>query len=393
MYKLELSRLKELFESGLYSPTFYKSRVNSEQLECYEEFQNIPFMFKNDLRKTSAMERTAESVEEIYGFFSSSGTTGSKTFYVYSNEDKKVHSEFVKVFFDELGINNKDIGAIMAPIDTGVMAHTMIWQFNTIGAAYINCPMPTPSAMIETVKEVPVTVIATRPSVVSSIMYDKEKIEKARKSNVQKLILGGGYLSEERRKLLEDIWNAPCYNLLGTSEMFGPMASECREKDGMHYLDKYLLIEVLDSHTKKPVKQGEEGIAVYTTLWKKGFPLLRYWTDDVISLRTESCGCGRHLPRIIHRGRLIDSLVAYDKRIFPIDVENMIFRYGAVGEWKIQIENDNAILFTETINDYDKSRLCNALGEYINKKVSIESVAPFALNYDGHAKRFNIISE
>ena len=114
-----------------------------------------------------------------------------------------------------------------------------------MGASYVNCPEPSPENMIDTCENVPVTTIATRPSVVSGIMYDGDLCERANKSKVNKLILGGGYLSEERRKLLEHIWGANCFNLLGTSEMFGPMAAECHRKEGLHYPQEYIMIEVL----------------------------------------------------------------------------------------------------------------------------------------------------
>lgn len=56
-------------------------------------------MRKEHLRSTTAMQRTTTDAKEIYGFFSSNGTTGSTTFYAFSNEDKKVHEYFVQKFF------------------------------------------------------------------------------------------------------------------------------------------------------------------------------------------------------------------------------------------------------------------------------------------------------
>lgn len=47
---------------------------------------------------------------------------------------------------------------------------------------------------------------------------------------MNKLLMGGGFLSSERRKILEDAWGAECYNMFGMSEMFGPMAGECKQK-------------------------------------------------------------------------------------------------------------------------------------------------------------------
>lgn len=390
MYETELSILKGLYRKGTFDSPFYRKLVNDENcFNDYDSFQKIPFMRKEHLRNTTVMQRTTTPVDDIYGFFSSSGTTGAKTFYAYSNEDKKIHELFVRRLFNSLGISNKDIGAIMAPVDTGVMAHTMMWQFTTMGASYVNCPEPSPENMIDTCENVPVTTIATRPSVVSGIMYDGDLCQRANKSNVNKLILGGGYLSEERRKLLEHVWGANCYNLLGTSEMFGPMAAECPKKEGLHYPQEYIMIEVLDPITYNPVAPGNWGIAVYTSLWHKGFPLLRYWTDDLVMIMEEACTCGCGMPRIKHKGRFLDSIKMDDRYISPDEIEDLLFSEGAIGEWKM-IKEDNVItLLTETQNAFDEDVVRNELKKLLKHPVHIQRLNPFELNFDGHECRFD----
>lgn len=390
MYERELSVLQRLYKEGTFDSPFYKQLVEDEDcFKNYDNFQKIPFMRKEHLRSTTAMQRTTTDIADIYGFFSSSGTTGAKTFYAYSNEDKKVHEYFVQRFFRELGITKNDIGAIMAPVDTGVMAHTMMWQFTTMGASYINCTEPSPENIIDTCEKVPVTTIATRPSVVSSIMYDDNLCKRAHKSNVNKLILGGGYLSEERRKLLQKIWDADCYNLLGTSEMFGPMASECVLKKGLHYPKEYIMIEVLDPITHKPVKPGNWGIAVYTSLWNKGFPLLRYWTDDLVMIIDGKCDCGSDMPRIIHRGRFLDSIKIDSRYISPNEVEDLLFSNGAIGEWRLINENNIVMLMTEAQGMLTENIICDALEELLKQPVEIKRYKPFELHFDGHECRFS----
>lgn len=140
----------------------------------------------------------------------------------------------------------------------------------------INCPIPSPENIVDTITKVPVTVIATRPSIASGVAYNPVIQQMAQKSHVKKLLMGGGFLSKERRHLLEEVWDAECFNMFGMSEVFGPMAGECRQKNGLHYLNNYLMIEIVDPQNGKPVGNGEPGVAVYTTLWDKGFPLLRY---------------------------------------------------------------------------------------------------------------------
>ena len=343
MYGKELEKLRELEKGGLFSPEFYRSRMSAGCFDSYAKFCRIPFMRKEELRSTTAMERTNMMPGEIYGIFSSSGTTGNKTFYVYSKKDKKVHEEFVKTFYTELNITPEDIGGVFAPVDTGVMAHTMMWQYTTMGAGYVNCPDPSPENMLDTVEAVPITVISTRPDILCSVASDPGYVERARASSVKKLLPGGGFLSEERRKLIENVWNADCYNMFGMSEMFGPMAGECRAKNGQHYLDKYLMIELVDPESGQPVPEGEPGVAVYTTLWDKGFPLLRYWTDDYMIIDRTPCSCGSRLPRIRCLGRMSDCIKTEKGYVFPVQLENCITKYGFYREYQAVMEKDGSL--------------------------------------------------
>lgn len=388
MYIEELAKLRDLYQNGVFAPEFYSRKLKDNSFDNYDEFQKIPFTYKHELRNTTVEQRTTTEPKDIYGIFSSSGTTGEKTFYIYNKKDKLVHEEFVRTFYSELGISEDDIGGVLAPVDTGVMAHTMMWQFTTMGAGYVNCPIPSPENIIDTITKVPVTVIATRPSIASSVMYNPHFTDITRKSHVKKLLLGGGFLSSERRKLLEQVWNADCYNMFGMSEMFGPMAGECRQKNGQHYLPEYLMIEILDPKTGKPVKEGGIGVAVYTTLWDKGFPLLRYWTEDLMQLDFTQCECGSSNPRLFFKGRLNDCFEIEDKYVFPENIENILYKYGHYGEYIVEKSQDNFVVKVESENSVVKDEMMRKLRTILGDKCSVHILMPGSLNYDGHGKRF-----
>lgn len=391
MFEKELKTLRSLYEKGVFEAPFYKSRIQGTTVfEDYDSFRKIPLMYKDEIRNTDPFERTTTPRNQVYGIFSSSGTSGEKTYYVYSKTDKEVHEEFVNTFYSELEIDSNDLGGVFAPVDTGVMAHTMMWQFTTRGAGYVNCPVPSPDEMIKVVKTLPVTVIATRPSVVTSVGCNSNFIQAARSSSVRKLILGGGFLSEERRKRIEYLWDADCYNMFGMSEVFGPMAGECKKKDAPHYIDKYLMIEVLNPETMEPVEYGKPGIAVYTTLWNKGFPLLRYWTDDFIRVDNYPCECGRNLPKIRFYGRMADCIKIESDYVFPQEMENCIMKHGFFDEYRALKRKDGTVL--ATIETYDGVTILDSLKNELEKlfksEVAIKTVPAGELPYDGHSPRF-----
>ncbi|MCH5161953.1 MAG: phenylacetate--CoA ligase family protein [Clostridiales bacterium] len=390
MYERELKKLKALCEGGLYKSPFYARQVrDAAAFDSYESFCKIPFMYKDDIRSCNAYDRTSAEKGEVFGIFSSSGTTGEKTFYVYNKTDKKVHEAFVKDFFTEFGVDSGDLGGVFAPVDTGVMAHSMMWQFTVMGAGYVTCVQPSPENMIDFVTKLPVSVVATRPSVVCSIVGNPEFEEKAQKSHVRLMLLGGGFLTEGRRKVIEKAWGATCYGLLGMSEIFGPIAAECKHKDGLHYPSKYLLVEVVDPVTHLPVSAGEAGVAVYTTLWNKGFPILRYWTDDIVRLDNRPCACGRKLPRIRYLGRLADCFTVDGKYVFPAMLEECLFKYGFTGEYRARREGDKITVILEKISGYEvSSEMKSEIDGIFMRDVEIEFRPSEEMRYDGHAVRF-----
>ena len=57
-----------------------------------------------------------------------------------------------------------------------------------------------------------------------------------------------------------------------------------------------------------PVREGEIGELVLTTLTKEALPMLRYRTRDITRLIDEPCACGRTTPRIAIHGRRDDMM-------------------------------------------------------------------------------------
>lgn len=314
---------KGYFDIPFYNEKCRKIGIPLSEIKTYDDFLRIPFTVKEDLRNTSPYERTLTAKNEIYGLYSSSGTTGSKTFYIYNHLDRKMQAEFVRTYFKAIGMKEGGLGATFAPIGSAVMGHCMMWQFQAMRMGMTICADFSPENMIETVSKLPVTDIATLPRVASSIHNKKEWCDTARRSTVERLVLGGDFLSNARRKMIEEAWNAKAYDSFGMSEAFGPLANECTEQNGLHYLDDNLFIEIINPETLTPVSGDEIGIGVYTTLWKKGFPLLRYWSGDLFKRIPEPCPCGSKLPRIEYFGRACDCVSINNTYISPKQVEEI----------------------------------------------------------------------
>lgn len=88
--------------------------------------------------------------------------------------------------------------------------------------------------------------------------------------------------SEEQRHRIEQLLGVKAYNCFGMSEMNGPgVAFECTEQNGLHIWEDNVIVEIIDPVTLQPVKEGEVGEMVLTTINREAMPLFRYRTRDL----------------------------------------------------------------------------------------------------------------
>ena len=121
------------------------------------------------------------------------------------------------------------------------------------------------------------------------------------------------------------MWNADVYDYYGLSDIFGACAAMCEAKDGLHWAEDHIMVEVVDPDTGEEVTEGERGEMVLTSLKKVARPLIRFRTGDIVSYTTEKCRCGRTHMRLhgIH-GRLDDMMIIKGVNVFPSDIETIV---------------------------------------------------------------------
>ena len=91
------------------------------------------------------------------------------------------------------------------------------------------------------------------------------------------------------------------------------------------------MAEIIDPHTGEPLGYDTPGELVFTTLTKKGLPLIRYRTRDRTVLHAETCECGRTMVRMEKiRGRTDDMLVVRGVNVFPSQVEHVLLSFDEV---------------------------------------------------------------
>jgi phenylacetate-CoA ligase len=167
----------------------------------------------------------------------------------------------------------------------------------------------------------------------------------------------------------------------GLSEVMGPgVAGECLERNGLHVAEDHFLIELINPETLEPVKPGDIGELVITTLTKEAFPVIRYRTRDLTRLLPGPCPCGRthrKMNRVL--GRTDDMLIIRGVNVFPQQIETVLFEIeGVAPHYQIVIDRKGALDETAVLVEvsesmfFDEMRKQSELIETIRKRLASE---------------------
>ncbi len=147
-------------------------------------------------------------------------------------------------------------------------------------------------------------------------------------AGMKAVFTAGGYLPYAMRQELQRIWHCPVHNHYGLTEMGLGVAIECEARNGYHFNEAGLLLEVINPVTGEPVPVGQEGELVFTTLAREAMPLVRYRTHDISRLIPEPCPCGSAtLLRIDSVRKRLESIVTLDdgEEIYPSLLDDVLF--------------------------------------------------------------------
>ncbi len=340
LHELQGKRLRSLVHyvhnhSSFYRQRFREAGVEPDDIKKLSDVTKLPFTFKIDLRNTYPTGMFCLPENWVVRYHVSSGTTGKPTVVGYTQGDIDMWTESLARALTSVGLGREDV--IQVSYGYGLFTGGLGLHYGAerIGATVLPTGAGNTERQIELMQDLGTTAIACTPS------YFLHMNEVAQKMGVSirddtKLkagIFGAEPWSDETRKRIEESTGIKAYDIYGTSEMSGPLFTECHLQNGIHIWADLFLLEVIDPKTGEQVEDGERGELVVTTLNKWAFPLIRYRIGDITILNNEPCECGRTHPRIMRiLGRTDDMIVVRGINVFPSQVESVLMRIPEIGE-------------------------------------------------------------
>lgn len=333
--QLQERRLRSLVERLKSSgPRHYWRRklaqVQVEQVRGLEDIPRLPFTGKAEMRDNFPFGMLAVPREDTVRVHASSGTRGKPTVVAYTEADIRVFAEVNARTIAAAGGRREDV--LHVAYGYGLFTGGLGLHFGgeRLGATVVPASGGNPAFQVQLLADLGAHGLACTPSF-AMLLAERAEADGLMGSIRRTLrygVFGAEPWSESFRVKLESAWGGiDACDVYGLSEVIGPgVASECWEgKGGLHVHEDHFYPEILTPGGDSPVRPGELGELVVTTLTKEALPVIRYRTGDVTTWIEGPCACGRTLRRVARfSGRVDDMLVARGINVYPSEIEAVL---------------------------------------------------------------------
>lgn len=352
--KLDLLKqsLRHAYDNApYYRHTFDAAGIGPDDIQSLDDLARFPTIDKQVLRERQTAkpllgDLAAVPEEEVVYVSASSGSTGVPTVSPFTAEDFDEWMDFEARLFWSSGLRPTDRYAHSLNFSLFVGGPCVLGA-QKIGALSIHAGTVPSDRLLSILQTFRATAMWTTPSYAWYLGETalKNGIDPKTDLAVKRIFVAGepGGSIPETRQRIEALWGADVYDYYGLSDVFGACAGMCEAKDGLHWAEDHIHVEVVDPETGEAVAPGERGEMVLTTLKKQARPLVRFRTGDIVSFDESPCSCGRTSMRLMGvHGRLDDMLVIRGVNIFPSDVEAIVRQdHDFTGEYRLVVEREN----------------------------------------------------
>ncbi|MFZ5633998.1 MAG: phenylacetate--CoA ligase family protein [Bacillota bacterium] len=336
--------------SPFYRKSFDAAGVKPDDLKNLEDIRKFPTINKKDLRERQEAapdfgDMVCVPEEQIVYISVSSGSTGVPTASPFTAQDFEDFQDFEARLFWSSGMRPTDRYCHALNFTLFVGGPDVIGA-QKVGALCIWAGSIPSERLLAIFKQWKPTITWTTPSYAWYLgeTAKTQGFDFKKDFNLKKIFVAGepGGSIAETREQIEALWGADLYDYYGLSDIFGACAGMCEKKEGLHWAEDHILVEVIDPDSGEEVPEGGRGELVLTSLKKKARPLIRFRTGDIVSYTTEICPCGRTSLRLhgVH-GRLDDMLIISGVNVFPSDIEMVVRKNNDLtGEYRIVVSEE-----------------------------------------------------
>ena len=329
----QLEKIREVVAFARQESPFYRQQlaeIDLDSLRDFADFDKLPFTTAADLR-VQGMKMLCTPLEQIARIVTlqTSGTTGAAKRVFFTAEDLAATADFFRCGMSTL-VQPGEIVVILLPGERpDSVGHLLAKALASSGVKPVVLGPVTDCAATraELLQHPSACLVGIPTQLLSLARTDVDGI--IARGWVKSVLLSTDYVPEAVQVELEHLWGCRVLTHYGMTETGLGGGVECEAGAGYHLRGADLYTEIIDPATGKRVADGVSGEVVFTTLRRRGMPLIRYRTGDLAKMVAEPCPCGSVLKRLARVQGRIDSCVplsqgqnlsmtALDELIFPI---------------------------------------------------------------------------
>jgi phenylacetate-CoA ligase len=338
----QLERFNETLALVKLKSPFYRERLaDIEKLNSLEDIKQIPFTYPEDL-KESALKLLCVSQSEISRIVTldSSGTTGKSKRIYFTTNDQELTIDFFHHGMATL-VGKKDRVIILLPFEReGSVGDLLLKGLSRLGVEAI--PYGLVKNIPDTLKKIEeekiTSLVGIPVQVLALARYGENKNYDLRINNV---LLSTDHVPQAIKKTISDLWQCDIYEHYGMTEMGLGGGINCDAQGGYHLREADLYFEIINPATGFPLPTGEYGEVVFTTLTRKGMPLIRYRTGDLTRLMPGKCPCHTMLRRMEPIRARVEGQVKIGKKYYltMADLDEVLFTLPYVVDFEVFIHH------------------------------------------------------
>lgn len=333
--------------SPYYKKCFSENNIQSSAIKNLHDLQKLPFTTKEDLQQFTS-EFICVPKNKLVDYVSTSGTTGKPVTLALTEADLQRLALNEYTSFKTAGIGENDLIQLMTTIDRRFMAGLAYFLgARKLGAGIIRVGNGIPELQWNTIKELEPTVIICVPSfILRLIEFAEANNINFKNSSVKKAICIGeairnpDFSLNALGKKIHQQWGIELYSTYASSEM-ATAFTECDAFQGGHLQEDLLIAEIVDD-AGLPVKPGEAGELVVTTLGIEGMPLLRFKTGDICIAHETPCSCGRTSLRLSPvLGRKKQMIKYKGTSLYPNAIYDLLENSEAIKNYQVEVHSND----------------------------------------------------
>ena len=334
--KIELSYFKNMFTYAKSHAPMYADKlkgIDAEGIKTFDDIKKIPFTYKEELRKWQEDVEPfpyggvlGVNIEEVTSFRQTSGTTGRPVYVPESYESWQWRIESWCHILWMAGFRPRH--RLFLPF--GYNVYVAFWEAHyaaeKVGLEVVPGGALDTKGRVNKIIELKANALAGTPTYMLNIAQTAQEMGIDPKSfGIERIIGAGEPLPEATRKKIEATYGCKMYDHIGSTETCG-FAGMCEEQSGLHIVEPFFLVELLDLETlSKEVAIGEQGVIVISALGRRSFPVIRFNTNDVAVKGPDTCACGRTSQKMMEIVGRVDDIRKVRGVLFsPKTVEQLI---------------------------------------------------------------------